>query len=60
LKQAINNKKIVDLDYTAADLCFSIQETIFCMLAEVTERAMAHCNSNEVIIVGGVGCNRRL
>jgi len=30
------------------------------MLVEVTERAMAHCNSNEVILVGGVGCNVRL
>jgi len=30
------------------------------MLAEVTERAMAHCNAKEVIIVGGVGCNVRL
>jgi N6-L-threonylcarbamoyladenine synthase len=30
------------------------------MLTEVTERAMAHCNSNEVLIVGGVGCNLRL
>ena len=24
------------------------------------ERAMAHCGSNEVLIVGGVGCNERL
>lgn len=30
------------------------------MLVEVTERAMAHCNSNEVLLVGGVGCNLRL
>jgi len=30
------------------------------MLTEVTERAMAHCCSKEVIIVGGVGCNLRL
>ena len=30
------------------------------MLIEITERAMAHCNSNEVLIVGGVGCNLRL
>ncbi len=30
------------------------------MLTEVTERAMAHCGSNDVIIVGGVGCNVRL
>ena len=30
------------------------------MLVETTERAMAHCGSNEVLIVGGVGCNLRL
>uniref|UniRef100_A0A915BKF6 N(6)-L-threonylcarbamoyladenine synthase n=2 Tax=Parascaris TaxID=6254 RepID=A0A915BKF6_PARUN len=45
---------------TAADLCFSLQETVFAMLVEITERAMAHCNSNEVLVVGGVGCNKRL
>lgn len=42
------------------DLCYSLQETIFAMLVEITERAMAHCGSNEVLIVGGVGCNERL
>lgn len=26
------------------------------MLVEITERAMAHCGSQEVLIVGGVGC----
>lgn len=26
----------------------------------IVERAMAHCASNEVLIVGGVGCNERL
>jgi len=46
--------------YTAEDLCFSLQETVFAMLVETTERAMAHCGSNEVLIVGGVGCNKRL
>ena len=30
------------------------------MLVEITERTMAHCGQNEVLIVGGVGCNRRL
>lgn len=30
------------------------------MLIEITERAMAHTNSSEVLIVGGVGCNLRL
>ncbi|XP_058841433.1 tRNA N6-adenosine threonylcarbamoyltransferase isoform X3 [Acipenser ruthenus] len=45
---------------TPEDLCFSLQETLFSMLVEVTERAMAHCGSREVLIVGGVGCNLRL
>ncbi len=30
------------------------------MLVEVTERAMAHVNCKDVLIVGGVGCNLRL
>jgi len=41
---------------TPADLCFSLQETAFAMLVEITERAMAHIGSREVLIVGGVGC----
>ncbi len=45
---------------TAADLCYSLQETVFAMLVEITERAMAHCGKRDVIIVGGVGCNMRL
>ena len=47
-------------EYTKSDLCFSLQETIFAMLVETTERAMAHCGSEEVLICGGVGCNLRL
>ncbi|XP_067834634.1 tRNA N6-adenosine threonylcarbamoyltransferase isoform X4 [Heptranchias perlo] len=47
-------------DCTPEDLCFSLQETLFAMLVETTERAMAHCGSEEVLIVGGVGCNLRL
>jgi len=45
---------------TPADLCFSLQETAFAMLVEITERAMAHVGSNQVLIVGGVGCNERI
>ncbi|KXN89911.1 putative tRNA threonylcarbamoyladenosine biosynthesis protein KAE1 [Leucoagaricus sp. SymC.cos] len=45
---------------TPDDLCFSLQETVFAMLVEITERAMAHIGSKEVLIVGGVGCNERL
>eukprot|EP00096_Caligus_rogercresseyi_P012421 TRINITY_DN5201_c0_g1_i1.p1 TRINITY_DN5201_c0_g1~~TRINITY_DN5201_c0_g1_i1.p1 ORF type:complete len:336 (-),score=63.90 TRINITY_DN5201_c0_g1_i1:3-1010(-) len=47
-------------EYSPEDLCFSLQETIFAMLVETTERAMAHTGSQEVLIVGGVGCNLRL
>lgn len=45
---------------TREDLCFSLQETVFAMLVEITERAMAHVGSSQVLIVGGVGCNERL
>lgn len=45
---------------TPADLCFSLQEHMFAMLVEITERAMAHIWSKDVLIVGGVGCNKRL
>lgn len=43
---------------TPADLCFSLQECVFGMLVEITERAMAHVGGKggEVLIVGGVGC----
>lgn len=47
-------------EYSKEDLCFSLQETMFAMLVEITERAMAHCNSDTVLLVGGVGCNVRL
>lgn len=46
--------------YTVAEMCYSLQETVFAMLVEVTERAMAHCGSREVLLVGGVACNERL
>ena len=36
------------------------QETVFAMLVEITERAMAHSRSDQVLVVGGVGCNLRL
>lgn len=47
-------------DHSPEDLCFSLQETLFAMLVEITERAMAHVGSDEVLIVGGVGCNVKL
>nr|NVI71663.1 putative tRNA N6-adenosine threonylcarbamoyltransferase [Cucujiformia] len=58
IEERTNN--LLKAGYTAEDLCFSLQETIFAMLVETTERALAHCGSKEVLIVGGVGCNLRL
>ena len=46
--------------HALADICYSLQETAFAMLVEVTERAMAHAEKSEVLLVGGVGANRRL
>ncbi|HUV24092.1 MAG TPA: bifunctional N(6)-L-threonylcarbamoyladenine synthase/serine/threonine protein kinase [Methanomassiliicoccales archaeon] len=42
------------------DVCFSVQETCFAMLTEVTERAMAHVEKEEVLLGGGVVQNKRL
>lgn len=42
------------------DICFSVQETAFGMLAEVTERAVAHTGKKEVLLTGGVARNKRL
>jgi len=45
---------------TLPDVCFSLQETAFAMCVEVTERAMSLSGKDEVLLVGGVGANRRL
>ena len=42
------------------DIAFSVQETCFAMLTEVTERAMAHVGKDEVLLGGGVAQNARL
>ena len=55
LKQKFNSKK-----YTNEDLAYSMQETVFAMLLEVSERAMFHCNKKELLLGGGVACNTRL
>ena len=42
------------------DICYSIQETTFAALTEVTERAMAHTEKDQVLLGGGVAANTRL
>jgi len=46
--------------FKVEDLAFSLQETVFAMLVEVSERAMAHCGKDELVLGGGVACNKRL
>lgn len=54
LKQKYDSHK-----YNVEDLAYSLQETSFAMLAEVSERAMAHLHKEELILIGGVGANKR-
>lgn len=46
--------------YRLEDLCYSLQETAFSMVTEVTERALAHVEKKEVLLTGGVAANKRL
>ena len=53
-------KQLYAKGYKKEDLCFSVQETAFAMLVEATERALAHTGKKELVLGGGVGCNKRL
>ena len=46
--------------YSLEDLSYSMQETVFAMLVEVAERALAHTGKKELLLGGGVACNSRL
>lgn len=54
------SKSLLDGGKSFADVSYSIQETAFAMVTEVTERALAFTGKREVMIVGGVAANRRL
>jgi len=57
------NKKFRASDseqYTLEDLAYSMQETVFAMLVETAERALAHTGKKELLLGGGVACNSRL
>ena len=55
LKQKFESGK-----YTKENLSYSMQETVFAMLIEISERALAHTGKKELLLGGGVGCNKRL
>ncbi|MBS3815742.1 MAG: bifunctional N(6)-L-threonylcarbamoyladenine synthase/serine/threonine protein kinase [Hadesarchaea archaeon] len=47
-------------DNSIEDTCYSLQETAFASLVEVTERAVAHTEKEMVMLTGGVAANSRL
>lgn len=55
LKQKFDSGK-----YSKEDLCLSLEETAYAMLVEVSERALAHTGKKELLLGGGVACNKRL
>ena len=58
-KRLLESKKY-GLEYTLKDVAYSVQETAFAMLTEVTERALAHTEKKEVLLTGGVAANKKL
>ncbi len=50
----------LNLDDDFEDICYTLQEVTFAMLTEVTERALAHTQKEEVLLGGGVTRNKRL
>jgi glycoprotease/Kae1 family metallohydrolase len=58
LTAAINKAK--EAETKIHDLCMSLQETVFAMLTEVSERALAHTGKDELLVTGGVAANNRL
>jgi len=54
------SKLLLDRGLPFADVAYSMQETAFAMVTEVTERALAFTGKEEVMIVGGVAANKRL
>lgn len=60
LKQKLEKIKEDFVNYSIDDLAYSLQETVFAMLVEVSERALAHVGKKELLLGGGVACNSRL
>jgi hypothetical protein len=58
--EAAAAEKFETNECTPMNLCLSLQEIVFVMLVEITERAMAHCDKKDVLILRGVGYNERL
>ena len=53
-------KSLYDAGTPFGEIAYSVQETAFAMVVEVSERALAFTGKHEVMIVGGVAANKRL
>ncbi|MFB6222067.1 MAG: bifunctional N(6)-L-threonylcarbamoyladenine synthase/serine/threonine protein kinase [Haloarcula sp.] len=53
-------KQAVDDGVPVEDVCRGMEETIFAMLTEVSERALSLTGADELVLGGGVGQNDRL
>ncbi|PSQ00651.1 Kae1-associated kinase Bud32 [Halobacteriales archaeon QS_5_70_17] len=53
-------KQAYDEGIPVEDVCFSLQEHVFGMLTEVSERALSLTGNDELVLGGGVGQNDRL
>ena len=53
-------KQAVDDGTPVADVCRGLEETVFAMLTEVSERALSLTGAGELVLGGGVGQNDRL
>jgi len=53
-------KQLLDKGESKEKLAYAMQETVFAMLIEAAERALAHTGKKELLLGGGVGCNTRL
>ncbi|GKT35139.1 Probable tRNA N6-adenosine threonylcarbamoyltransferase [Aduncisulcus paluster] len=60
LKKKAHDSEEFLKEWSIPDICFSVQETLFAALVEVSERAMAQVKADSILVVGGVGCNVRL
>ena len=53
-------KQAYDRGVPVEDVCCGLQENVFAMLTEVTERALSLTDADELVLGGGVGQNTRL
>ncbi len=53
-------RTLVDKGVDHKEIAYSLQEVVFAMLVEASERALAHTGKKELLLGGGVACNSRL